>query len=387
MRLPILSLMGASLGLLTSAWAQSTNAKAVTSATLDESEVRITYGELKRLVAATLPKLAPPELKPKPPVPAALLAAIYRFDASAGTLVADMRVEAFEEGWQLVPVAGAVGGATSVEPEGVRLVSREDALCLITDKVGSQELQIAFGVAPIGQATPLYLAPSAVAALEIKAIPEGKVVRFQQGTTNQLIVKAGSCALSAAGGEVTLVVEDARQAPLANTTTEDAIISTATYTTEVARDGSAFTQGVIIAHHEQPVKLTVQMPEGSRLLQCQVNSESVRVVALGTGRLEIPLDDPTTDGAESELKLSFTSTVPPLQIGEGEIELLLPQTPVFVKQVDWSVQLPVGYDLTFSGNVDAVTDKPNTPGLQLRKAFCRDQQPQARITYRKRSST
>lgn len=387
MRLPILSLLGASLGLLNSAWAQSPDTKPVTSATLDESEVRITYGELKRLVAATLPKPPPAEPKPKPPVSAALLAAIYRFDASVGTLVADMRVEAFEEGWHLVPVAGAVGGATSVEPEGVRLVSREDALCLITDKVGTQDLQIAFGVSAIGQATILHLAPSAVAALEVKGVPESKVVRVQQGMTNQLVAKAGMCALSAAGGEVTLVVEDARQAPVANTTTDDAIISTATYTTEVARDGSVFTQGILVAHHEQPVKLTVQLPEGSRLLQCQVNAESVRVVALGTGRLEIPLDDPATDGAESELKLSFTSTVPSMQPAEGEIELVLPQTPVFVKHVDWSVRLPAGYDLSFSGNVDAATDKPDTPGLQLRKSFCRDQQPQARITYRKRSST
>ena len=50
--------------------------KPVTTATLDESEVRITYGELKRLVAATLPKEAPAAAKP--PVPAALLSAAVR---------------------------------------------------------------------------------------------------------------------------------------------------------------------------------------------------------------------------------------------------------------------------------------------------------------------
>ena len=35
-------------------------AQSITKATLDDSEVRITYGELKRLVAATLPKEPPP---------------------------------------------------------------------------------------------------------------------------------------------------------------------------------------------------------------------------------------------------------------------------------------------------------------------------------------
>jgi hypothetical protein len=102
--------------------------------------------------------------------------------------------------------------------------------------------------------------------------------------------------------------------------------------------------------------------------------------------LEIPLDDPATDGAESEVKLSFTSLLVPLEIAEGELDLALPQTPLFAKQIDWNVQLPATYDLSFSGNVDPISDKTSAPGLHLRKSLCRDQQPQARIIYRKRTT-
>ena len=117
-----------------------------------------------------------------------------------------------------------------------------------------------------------------------------------------------------------------------------------------------------------------------------MNGDPVRTTVGEVNRVEIPLDDPTTDGAESEVKLSFTSVLEPLQPAEGELSLALPQTPFFVKQIDWNVQLPAAYDLSFSGNVDPLTEKATAPGLHLRKSLCRDQQPQARITYRKRTT-
>lgn len=360
--------------------------KPVTTATLDESEVRITYGELKRLVAATLPKAAPAEVKP--PVSAALLAATYHLDAKVDTLTAEMQVESFDASWHAIPLAGAASGAISVEPKDARIVVTDDHLCLITDQTGAQTIKLTFALAKEGQPTTLHLAPSPVTSLEVKELPEGKVLRLQSGATTQTLATAGLIALPAAGGEVTLTLEDARkasQSPLAGST-DDAIISTATYATQVVRDGSVLTEGTITLRHDHPVKLVLQLPEAAKLLQCHVNANPVRPTLGEANRLEIPLNDPTTDGAESEVKLSFTATLTALQAAEGELDLALPQTPLFAKQIDWSVQLPTGYDLSFTGNVDPIADKPTEPGLHLRKSLCRDQQPQARITYRKRTT-
>lgn len=360
----------------------------VTTATLDESEVRITYGELKRLVAATLPQAPPPEIKPPPPVPAALLSALCHLDAAAGTLTADMQVENFDGAWHAIPVFGAVTGALTVEPRDARLVVADDQLCLITDKAGVQSVKITFACAQAGQGTTLHFAASPVASLEVKELPAGKVLRLQHGATTQTITSAGLAALPASDGDVTFILEDARKTALPPVVgiTDDAIIATASYTTQVVRDGSVLTEGAITVRHDHPAKLILQLPESAKLLQCHVNGDPVRPGVGEASRIEIPLDDPATDGAESEVKLSFTAVLAPLQLAEGELDLALPQTPLFAKQIDWNVQLPTAYDLSFSGNVDPVTDKTAAPGLHLRKSLCRDQQPQARITYRKRTT-
>lgn len=360
----------------------------VTATTLDDSEVRITYGELKRLVAATLPKESPATDKPKPPIAAALLASLYLLDAKAGALSAELHVESFEDGWQSIPLAGAAAGAVGVEPKDARLVVSDDHLCLITDKAGAQTVTLTFPLGAEGQGTTLHLAASPVASLMIKELPESRVLRIQHGSEDKIIAQAGLVALPAAGGEVVVRLEDAAksaQMPVSGLT-DDAIITLATYTTQVVRDGSVLTEGSVTVRHDHPVKLALQLPEAAKLLQCHVNSDPVRPVIGDGGRIEIPLNDPATDGAESEVKLSFTSTLAALQAAEGELDLSLPQTPLFAKQTDWNVQLPSGYDLSFTGNVDPITDKTAVSGLHLRKSLCRDQQPQARITYRKRTT-
>lgn len=364
------------------------NQPRVTAATLDDSEVRITYGELKRLVAATLPKDSAPEAKSKPPVSAALLSSLYRLDSKAGAIIAEMQVESFDAGWHLIPITGTGSGAISVEPKDARIVVNDEHLCLVTDQTGAQTLKLTFPLHSEGLGTVLHLAASPVAALEVPELPENKVLRLQHGSTTKTITQAGTHAFPATGGVVTLILEDTRkaaQSPLAGSI-DDAIISAGTYTTQVVRDGSVLTEGAIIVRHNHPAKLVLQLPEAAKLLQCHVNGEPVRPSASDANRIEIPLDDPTTDGAESEVKLSFTATLAALQTAEGELDLALPQTPLFAKQIDWNVQLPATYDLTFTGNVDAIADKTTAPGLHLRKSLSRDQQPQARITYRKRTT-
>jgi hypothetical protein len=382
MKAPLVLLLSA-----TSLLAQSP--QPITSATLDESEVRITYGELKRLVAATLPKeLLPPAAKPPLPVTAALLSALYQLDPQASTITAEMQVENFDGEWHAVPLAGAATGVLTVEPKDARLVVTDDHLCLITDKAGAQSVKLTFALAKAGQGTTLHLAASPIASLAVKELPDGRVLRMQHGDTTQTLTNAGLAALPATEADVTFSFEDARKAsqPAIASLTDDAIVSTAVYTTQVVRDGSVLTEGAINVRHDQPTKLVLLLPESSKLLQCHVNGDPVRAAVGEVNRVEIPLDDPTTDGAESEVKLSFTSVLEPLQPAEGELSLALPQTPFFVKQIDWNVQLPAAYDLSFSGNVDAIAEKATPPGLHLRKSLCRDQQPQARITYRKRTT-
>ncbi len=369
MKIIRLSLLGAVL---------ATSAATAQTTQLDDSEVRISYAELKRLLAASQPVV---EVKTKapPPVPAALLSAVYRLDAKTGEIIAEMQAQSFAEGWQAIPLAGASTGAVSIDPADARVVVQNEQLCLLTDQTGLTSLKLTF---PAVWPQTLHLAPSAVAALEVASLPENHVLRLSSGT---LIRQNGRHALPAAGGEITLSLEDAAKpaTPLA----DEAILTSATYATQVVRDGSVLTEGTLLVRHDPPVRIVVTLPEGSQLLQCRVNDTLIRPGSPSGTRLEIPLDDPATDGGESKVELSFTSTLPALQPTEGEINLALPQTPLFAKQIDWQVQLPAGFDTTASGNIEALAPTADAkPGLHLRKSLCRDQQPQARIAYRKRTN-
>ena len=351
-------------------------------ATLDDSEVRITYAELKKLLAAAQPPAATATAS-KPPLPAALLSAVWTLDVQKGRLTAEMSAQSFIEGWQCIPLAGADLGAIEVQPPDTRLVVQNDHLCLLTEKIGPQTLTLTF---PFRSAQTITLAPSALAELEISALPEKQHLRLQSGSSTTFIRESGRHALPASGVEVTLSLESDEMPAIAATANDDAILTTATYTTQVVRDGSVLTEGTLLVRHDPPLNITVMLPEAARLLQCHVNGELIRPAVQNGTQIDIPLHDPATDGGESKIELSFTSTLPALQATEGEIELALPRTALFARQIDWQVRLPESFDLAASGNVEPQPATEAKTGLNLRKSLCRDQQPQARITYRKRSN-
>jgi len=194
MKIILLSLLGVVLA--------STAATAQTE--LDESEVRISYAELKRLLAATQPA-AEVKVKAPPPVPASLLSAVYRLDAKTGEIIAEMQAQSFAEGWQAIPLAGASTGAVSIDPADARVVVQNDPLCLLTDQPGFMSLKLTF---PAVWPQTLHLAPSAVAALEVASLPENHVLRLSSGT---IIRQNGRHALPASGGEVTITLVDAKK--------------------------------------------------------------------------------------------------------------------------------------------------------------------------------
>ncbi|MFM7604873.1 MAG: hypothetical protein ACKO8Z_06700 [Prosthecobacter sp.] len=368
MKIIHLSLLGALLA--------STAAMAQTQ--LDESEVKISYAELKRLLAASQP-VVELKVKPPPPVPAALLSAVYRLDAKTGGVIAEMQTQNFVDGWQSIPLAGASKGAASLDPEDACVVVLNDRLCLLMGQTGLTSLKLTFSA--VWPQT-LDLAPSAVTALEVTELPEGHVVRLSNGF---IIRENGRYALPAAGGAVTLTLEDAKKQ--AATLADEAILNSAIYATQVTRDGSMLTEGTLLVRHDSPMRIVVTLPESAQLLQLRVNDALIHASIQSGTRLEIPLNASAGEGDESKIELSFTSTLPALQPTEGELNLALPQTPLFAKQIDWQVHFPVGFDTTATGSIETLPPAADAkPGLYLRKSLCRNQQPQARINYRKRTN-
>lgn len=357
---------------------------------LDESEVRITYGELKRLVAAQ-EKAAPPHPPPKPPpVPAALIATSCKADLTPGkeTLTVGFQYENFTGAWEIVPLARSSAGAAVCEPPEARFVTHEGHICAVTETAGRGNAKLAF---PLRIEEPLGLAflPCAVLSLEVSnAAGRSLLLKREGGET--ILAREGAVALPSDGGEIRFTLEDG-SAPqpqgaetLANT--DAAIMSSAEYATIVAPDGALLTEGVIKIHLDQPAALPLVLPDGARLLSCRVGGRPLRPALKDKG-LDIPLQA-AREGAEAvEVCVAYTEARPALAAAEGELEIALPQSPWFAREVLWSVKFPPGLQLTAIGNVEAVPAP--APGsqdtLHLKKSLCRDDRPAARITYRKRS--
>jgi hypothetical protein len=358
--------------------------------TLDESEVRITYGELKRLIAAQ-EKAAPPHPPPKPPpVPVALAATSCVADLTPGkeSLAVEFQFENLTGAWELVPLVRAGTGAAICEPPEARFVTQEGQICAVTENAGRGNAKLVF---PLRGQEPLGLAflPCAVLALEIKNAGDGRSLLLRREGGEAILAREGIVPLPADGGEIRFSLEDGSTPPPQGTETlaitDDAIMSSAEYATIVAPDGALLTEGVIKVRLDQPAALPLVLPDGARLLSCRVAGRPLRP-ALKEKRLDIPLQS-SREGAEVEVCISYTEARPALAAAEGEIEIALPQSGWFAREVLWSVKFPPGLQTTHQGNVEpAAQSAPVSPDtLHLKKSLCRDDRPSARITYRRQS--
>lgn len=109
---------------------------------LDDSEVRITYGELKQLLARA--ETAAKTEKPPEPPPPALLSARLRFsmDGERPVINAGFRTLAFGDKMALVPLISGDVSLESQSPEDAVVISENDSLCYAGAKAGTHTLQL-----------------------------------------------------------------------------------------------------------------------------------------------------------------------------------------------------------------------------------------------------
>lgn len=184
---------------------------------LEGAEVRIPYTALKQLwdaAAATSTKA------PSAPLPAgALLAVAYDADLSGSqvALEAEFRVESFTGQFEQIRLTGADWAVAAVEPAEARITVAGDDLVLMAKDPGQQVVKVRFANQPLPSTADqpflrLHTVPSAVTALTVKGIPEGRILK----SGPYLVTPTNGSAylpLSAKGGEVTLTLGDASETP------------------------------------------------------------------------------------------------------------------------------------------------------------------------------
>jgi hypothetical protein len=175
---------------------------------LDNAEVRITYGELKQLLARAEPVANPPETPPP-----ALLSARLRFsmDHERPVINATFRTLGFGEKIALVPL---ISGDVSLEaqiPEDAVVITEDDSLCFASGKTGTHTLQLR--LLPIaGENGFSFTIPSCPSMIfETGDLAAGQSVVLKSGSKEETLAASQMRPLSNKGEPVHIRLLDSRE--------------------------------------------------------------------------------------------------------------------------------------------------------------------------------
>ena len=167
-----------------------------------------------------------------------------------------------------------------------------------------------------------------------------------------------------------------------------ATITQSEYTTRLVADGSVHTDASLEIEYDDSLRWSFSLPEKCELLKCALNGATTTPIAREGGVMEIPLERPANAGStKSRITFSYTCSKGKLAAIESQIALELPLTPLFIQQLNWSLEIPAAYEVTgVEGNVEFASGQSgNTAANVVRftKQLCRNERPQAQIFYRK----
>jgi hypothetical protein len=173
----------------------------------------------------------------------------------------------------------------------------------------------------------------------------------------------------------------ARELPLV--ATAEAVISEATWALRQETDGALLAEGLLKIEHRQPLRVAFDSPAGFILLSCAVNGRDTRPIDRGAGRIEIPL--PPAGKEASSLQLTFTAAGEALDPVSGTLSLALPRTPLFIRSLNWRIDLPAAYRAEVHGNLirDSLAPADPLSAIRLRKNLCRDEVPAVSVFYQR----
>lgn len=356
---------------------------------LEDSQVFITYGELRRLTeqAAAANKAPPPP--PGPPVAACLTQVQYKlsFENNTPQLTATFTAENLTNGWASVPLGAFEAAALDVVPPETRLARVEGQVLLMLEKPGRVAFTLQLAPAVDGSFEIHPPVQAALGSLEVDTPPTEHLLHLRQadGAASRL-EQSGLIRLPQ--GPLRLALSR-RDEPLAAGLAQDtAIITEAMFQTQIAQDGAQLTTVTLKLEHESASGLALTLPTGAEMLRCAVQGKPSQTQDNAAGGLQLSLPAPESGKEQApgttEVVFSYFLQGSALHAAEGELDLSLPHTPLLIRRMDWTVELPEGLELSAQGNVELqAAPAPQRHVLQLHRRLCRDNLTQARITYRK----
>jgi hypothetical protein len=177
----------------------------------DNAEVRITYGELKQLLARSESEVKT-EKPPEPPPPA-LLSARLRFsmENERPVINATFRTLAFGEKIALVPLIAGDVSLESQIPDDAVLVSGDESLCFASGKAGTHTLQLRLLPVTGEDGFSFTIPPCPSLIFETGDLSAGQSVVLDSGTKEETLAAGQVRPLSNKGQPLHIRMLDSRE--------------------------------------------------------------------------------------------------------------------------------------------------------------------------------
>jgi hypothetical protein len=169
---------------------------------------------------------------------------------------------------------------------------------------------------------------------------------------------------------------------------DNARVSAASYQTSLVPDGSLKCEALFKIEYRSTFSWRFRLPEGSTLLDCQMNSAPASPVVKTDGELELSIPAPANSENFNSLQIAITYTARSSKFEpvEGKLSLSLPSTQLFIEQLEWRLYLPDNYEATaFEGNVEPAGE--DNTGIVFKKRLVRAETPNLEVYYRRKPGT
>jgi len=314
-----------------------------------------------------------PKSAKKPVVAVALQSAVYsaRLEGELLRCEAVFRLRSFTDDWHTLPLVGGEWNLEALDlPEGISMLRDASGLSVVWEGKADHEIKMPLTLLITGGAAKVKLIPAPAQWFTLTGTDASRVLKLNGQLPLRAEGKPLAYVLPAAGGEVTLQLEDASpvvvDAKLPRFETAQATITKATASTRLVADGSVLHEVSCELTHRGTSTWTVPLPEGATLLACQVNCQDERPVQRAPQQLEFSLTGKSGGSTTSHISLTYHLKLKAWDRVSGETSLVLPKTNLFTQALHWQVELPEGYEITATEG--SVSNTASASGASVRTA-------------------
>ena len=322
---------------------------------MDQAEVRMPYGELRKLWEAARDKETK-NLDALVSAKGALISSKYTLDIHQGmtALVAEFKVESYQGKWESIPLMGCEHSMMSVEPGDASFKMEDGNLCYVAREKGPATLKVRFHSQPIplDAKTELFrmvTVPGVVSTMEIRGIPADRLLKVDD-VKWMMKDQVATISLPMQGGLVSGYLidkkDEVKPAVLPPITPSEWVLKNEVLAYEGERELCYRVKSYATAVNGSAVEMHLKLPSNTRGIRVEKSDDlsDWKVIRKADGMMELELKWTTRDVMERDLNIQYAIQKIPLEH-------------------DWELKAP---SLIGGGNTSSFFMYPIQDGVELK---------------------